>query len=138
MQLKNKYSTEHSKKLPPYGQIINAYLQECIKLKRHITIYIGKGAKQDAYHDKINGGLCMYLPAGESVKDYFWPIYGQSIIVDHCGDLTPAIAKKICFYFIEFHQPKILWLQYDNSTYDINFYFVNPIHANDKKEFINV
>lgn len=95
--------------LPPYGRILQAYQQESVHLQIPIWIYVGKSAKEDAFHEKRMGFMCSYLPYGEDFSRYKWPIEEQKIIVQDTGGMSNIDLKKFCIYLIKFN-PRVIFI----------------------------
>jgi hypothetical protein len=74
--------------LPPFGRVIQAYLEENVYKIPQIDIYIGSQGKAKAYREKKWGELCCYLPYGDSYLAYKWPVQDQNIMILDMGGIT--------------------------------------------------
>lgn len=98
--------------LPPFGRILEAYLNENVKLIAPIYIYVGHKAKEIACAQKRMGTMCTYLPQGEDHKRYHWPIKDQKIVIDDTGFSSAIALKRMCFDLLVY-LPQVIFLNSD-------------------------
>lgn len=104
--------------LPPFGKILLAYQDEGIRLTDPIYIYVGPDAKKTAYINKQDRELCCYLPYGHDFKDYRWPIFDQSVVVD-CIGLTPiSFLKKMILTLFSMYYPRQIMYHFQGMKSD--------------------
>lgn len=97
-------------KLPPFGKILRAYHEQRVRLNYPIYVHLGTNANKHCLSDIQNGLMASYLPEGQDVLQYVWPISNQHLVlVDH-GDLNDLQIKKIIFHFRTF-KPRIIYFQ---------------------------
>lgn len=97
----NDYHSQGSRPLPPFGRVLLAYQQESIRLDWHITVYVGKNSKDQAFVDKRAGQLATFLPFGEDFNNYRWPVREQKLIVLDTGSMKEIYLIKFCLHLID-------------------------------------
>jgi hypothetical protein len=105
--------------LPPFGNVLNAYQKESIRLEFSIYLFVGKEAKEEAYSAKRLGILCTYLPYGDDYKKYNWPFENQKVIVFDTGGLTLPTIKRICFHIYNHYNPSLVYFYSENFPMDL-------------------
>lgn len=101
--------------LPPFGRILQAYLEESVHLSIPIWVYVGKNAKEIAFAEKRMGFMCTFLPFGDDVSRYRWPIEGQKIIIEDTGDMSHVELKRICYVLLKY-KPRLMYLHSDKHS----------------------
>lgn len=104
--------------LCPFGRILLAYQKDSVALKSHITIYVGKNSKKEAFDEISSGFLCSFLPEGEDYTRIKWPIDNQKVIVFDTGGIDEVKLKKFCLYLLRF-DPSILFLSSEEYQSEI-------------------
>lgn len=72
-------------------------------------IHVGKQGREWAMADIKHGSQATFLPYGEEVGGYRWPIGGQYVVVCDQGGMTQVGLQKICLGLLEY-RPKIIYL----------------------------
>ena len=96
--------------LPPFGKILQAYIEEKVKLDIFITIYVGSKSKEIAYEDKRMGGMCCYLPYGDSYESYRWPVLNQKVLIEDTSLVSVNFLKKMCIHIFTIYEPMCIFL----------------------------
>lgn len=84
--------------LPPFGRVLQAYIDEGIYKIPRIEIYIGRNAKVKAHNEKKWGDMCCYLPYGDSFVSYKWPVSGQNIMIIDVGDVSDNFIRSMSIH----------------------------------------
>jgi len=107
--------------LPPFGKILLAYQDEKIQLVNPIYIFVGQESKEAAYFHKQHGELCTYLPYGHDYRQYRWPIFDQTVIVE-CLGLMPVnfLKKMIADLFSTYYPRQIMYHSPSMSSENID------------------
>lgn len=107
--------------LPPFWHILKAYQQDAIRLEFPIYIFVGKDADQEAYAQKKWGTYCTYLPNGEHISRYEWPIQGQKVFLYNTGGVPMPELKKMVLALIKFHPRQVLIFDEHHDVQIFNF-----------------
>jgi len=123
---KYPYKPANQLPLPPFGKILEAYIEEKIKLNIYITIYIGKEAKERAFYFKKLGELCCYLPYGQDYESYRWPVLDQKIIIEDTSLSSVIFLKKMCSYIFFQQNAACVYLHSDSIPARETIHFYRP------------
>lgn len=101
-------------KLPPYGRIMQAYIDANIFPVEHEhypcwNIYVGRDADKFAKRQLTEGReVSCYLPYNQSYEQYKWPITGQNVCIINVGLFSINLLKKMSVDLFEAYKPKTL------------------------------
>ena len=108
-------SSKESLSLPPFGRILQAYIEEKVKLSVPIWLYVGKDAKDIAFAEKRTGNLCTFLPFKDDVARYRWPVENQKIVIEDTGGMSHVELKRICYVLLKY-KPRIIYLYSEKNS----------------------
>ncbi len=89
--MRNK--TIKDKPLPPYGQRLQAYLQQGLIPKNSIFLFLGLQAWQKAKAFN-NTQVVLLLPPNHSPYNYQWPVQKCSVLAFDTGGLAPNTIEQ--------------------------------------------
>lgn len=89
---------QHCKPLPPFGKLLESFLQFPIKLKSVIYLFVGKNSYNDAREVAQQFTPVLALPPDKTINDFKWPIVGQKVIIIDSGIID---SKDLRIYALE-------------------------------------